>query len=35
MYGVCKAQIKARKKGFMTRRQALKDGSIKLIIQGV
>ncbi len=35
MYGVYKAQIEARKKGFMTRRQALKDGSIKLIIQGV
>ncbi len=35
MYGVCKAQIEARKKGFMTRRQALKDGSIKLFIQGV
>lgn len=35
MYGVYKAQIEARRKGFMTRRQVLKDGAIKLIIQGV
>ena len=35
MYGLHKAQIEARKKGFMTRRQPMKDGSIKLVIQGV
>ena len=34
-YGVCKAQAEARRKGFTTRRQSLKDGSIKLTIGGV
>ena len=35
LYGVHKAQIEARKKGYTTRRQALNDGSIKLVIGGV
>ena len=35
LYGVCKAQSEARRKGYTTRRQALKDGSIKLTIGGV
>jgi hypothetical protein len=35
LYGVHKAQIEARKKGYTTRRQSLSDGSIKLVIGGV
>lgn len=35
LYGVHKAQIEARKKGFTTRRQTLADGAIKLVIGGV
>lgn len=35
LYGVYKAQAEARRKGYTTRRQALKDGSIKLVIGGV
>ena len=35
LYGVHKAQAEARHKGYTTRRQALKDGSIKLVIGGV
>ena len=35
LYGVYKAQAEARRKGFTTRRQSLRDGSIKLTIGGV
>jgi hypothetical protein len=35
LYGVCKAQAEARRKGYTTRRQTLGDGSIKLTIGGV
>ena len=35
LYGVYKAQAEAKRKGYTTRRQALKDGSIKLTIGGV
>ncbi len=35
LYGVHKARIEARKKGYTARRQTLKDGSIKLTIGGV
>lgn len=35
LYGVHKAQAEARRKGFTTRRQSLKDGGIKLTIGGV
>lgn len=35
LYGVCKAQAEAKRKGYTTRRQTLKDGSIKLTIGGV
>ena len=35
LYAVHKAQAEARRKGFTTRRQALGDGSIKLVIGGV
>ena len=35
LYGVYKAQAEARRKGYTTRRQALKDGAIKLTIGGV
>ena len=35
LYGVYKAQAEARRKGYTTRRQSLKDGSIKLVIGGV
>jgi hypothetical protein len=35
LYGICKAQAEARRKGYTTRRQALKDGSIKLTIGGM
>ena len=35
LYGVYKAQTEARRKGYTTRRQSLKDGSIKLVIGGV
>ncbi len=35
LYGVCKAQAEARRKGYTTRRQTLKDGAIKLVIGGV
>ena len=35
LYGVYKAQAEARRKGYTTRRQTLKDGSIKLTIGGV
>ena len=35
LYGVHKAQIEARKKGYTTRRQTLADGAIKLVIGGV
>jgi hypothetical protein len=35
LYGVYKAQAEAKRKGFTTRRQSLKDGSIKITIGGV
>jgi len=35
LYGVHKAQAEARRKGYTTRRQTLKDGAIKLVIGGV
>ncbi len=35
LYGVHKAQAEARRKGYTTRRQTLKDGAIKLTIGGV
>jgi hypothetical protein len=35
LYGVHKARIEARKKGYTTRRQTLANGSIKLTIGGV
>ena len=35
LYGVYKAQAEARRKGYTTRRQGLKDGSVKLTIGGV
>ena len=35
LYGVCKAQAEARRKGYTTRRQSLKDGSIKITIGGM
>ena len=35
LYGIHKAQIEARKKGYTARRQTLGDGSIKLVIGGV
>jgi len=35
LYAVHKAQIEARKKGLTCRRQALADGSVKLVIGGV
>ena len=35
LYGVYKAQAEARRKGYTTRRQTLKDGAIKLVIGGV
>jgi hypothetical protein len=35
LYGVCKAQAEAKRKGYTTRRQSLKDGSIKITIGGV
>lgn len=35
LYAVHKAQIEARKKGLTIRRQALGDGSIKLVIGGL
>lgn len=35
LYGVYKAQAEARRKGYTTRRQALKNGRIKLVIGGV
>jgi hypothetical protein len=35
LYGVYKAQAEARRKGFTTRRQSLKDGSIKITIGGL
>ena len=35
LYGVYKAQAEARRKGYTTRRQGLKDGSIKLTIGGM
>jgi hypothetical protein len=35
LYGVHKATREARSKGYGVRRQALKDGSIKLSIEGV
>lgn len=35
LYGVHKAQAEARRKGYTSRRQSLKDGSIKLTIGGV
>lgn len=34
-YGVHKAQAEARRKGYTTRRQTLKDGAVKLTIGGV
>jgi hypothetical protein len=34
-YGVCKTQAEAKRKGYTTRRQSLKDGSIKITIGGV
>jgi hypothetical protein len=34
-YGVCKARSEAHRKGYTTRRQYLKDGSIKLTIGGI
>jgi hypothetical protein len=35
LYGVHKARIEAQRKGYTVRRQALGDGSIKLVIGGV
>lgn len=35
LYALHKAQIEARRKGYSTRRQTLKDGSIKLTIGGM
>jgi hypothetical protein len=35
LYGVHKAAMEARKKGYMVQRQSMKDGSIKLCIGGV
>jgi hypothetical protein len=35
LYAVHKAQIEARKKGLTVRRQALGDGSVKLVIGGL
>lgn len=35
LYGVHKAQAEARRKGYTTRRQTLKDGAIKLTIGGI
>jgi hypothetical protein len=35
LYAVHKAQIEARKKGLTIRRQALGDGSVKLVIGGL
>ncbi|MDP6526962.1 MAG: DUF1257 domain-containing protein [Kiritimatiellia bacterium] len=35
LYGVYKAQAEAKRKGYTTRRQNLKDGAIKLTIGGV
>ena len=35
LYGVHKASREARRKGYTTRRQTLKDGAIKLTIGGV
>jgi hypothetical protein len=35
LYGVHKATREARRKGYSVRRQPLKDGSIKLCIEGV
>ena len=35
LYGLHKARIEAQKKGYTVRRQALVDGSIKLVIGGV
>lgn len=35
LYGVYKAQAEAKRKGYTTRRQTLKDGAIKLTIGGV
>lgn len=35
LYGVHKATREARRKGYTTRRQALKDGAIKLTIGGM
>jgi len=35
LYGVYKAQAEARRKGYTTRRQTLKDGSIRLTIGGL
>ncbi len=35
LYGVCKAQAEARRKGYPVRRLTLGDGSIKLTIGGV
>lgn len=35
LYGVCKAQAEARRKGYSVRRLTLGDGSIKLTIGGV
>ena len=35
LYAVHKAQIEARKKGLTCRRQALADGSVKLVIGGL
>ena len=35
LYAVHKAQIEARKKGLTCRRQALGDGSVKLVIGGL
>ena len=35
LYGVYKAQAEAKRKGYTTRRQSLKDGSMKITIGGV
>lgn len=35
LYALHKAQIESRRKGYSTRRQTLKDGSIKLTIGGM
>ena len=35
LYGAYKAAAEAKRKGYLVQRHAMKDGSIKLVIQGV